>query len=71
MLEELHALLQHGVAQHDHVLGHVLDEGQEAAFGIEPRVGAELLLVWLQRLDHARDAELVVTLCAVQGAGEQ
>ena len=67
VFQELYALEQHAVAQHDHVLRHVLDERQEAALGVEPRVGAELLLVRLQRLDHARYAELVVALGAVQG----
>ena len=66
MLQELDALLEHGVAEHDHVFGHVLYEGEEAAFGVEPRVRAQLLLVRLQRLDDARDAELVVTLRTIQ-----
>ena len=60
--------MQHAVSQHDHVLGHVLNERQEATFRVEPRVGAKFLLVRLQALDHAGDAKFVVAFGAVQGA---
>mmetsp|Transcript_20412 Transcript_20412/g.33105 ORF Transcript_20412/g.33105 Transcript_20412/m.33105 type:complete len:259 (+) Transcript_20412:475-1251(+) len=60
-----------GVLDGDHVLGQVLDEGEEAALGVEPGVRLELLVVRLERLDDARDAELEVALGAVQGADHQ
>ncbi len=66
VLEELDAFLQRRVPQHDHMFGHVLDEAEEAALRVEPRVRAQLLLVRLQRLDNARDAKLVVPLRAIQ-----
>lgn len=65
VLKELDALVQHTVSQHDHVLRHVLYEGEEAAFCVEPRVCTKFLLVWLQTLDHARYAKLVVALGTV------
>ena len=63
--------MQHAVSQHDHVFGHVLYQRQEAALGVEPRVCPELLLVWLQTLDDSRDAELIVTLGAVESPAQQ
>lgn len=65
-LQELNALSNDGVTDHDHVLGHVLNEGEEAALGIEPGVRAQLLVVGLQALYHTRNAKLVVPLRAVQ-----
>ena len=55
-----------GVSHADHVLGEVLDEGEEAPLGVEPRVRAQLLVVRLEGLDHPRDAELVVSLGAIE-----
>ena len=38
----------HGrVFEHDHVLGERVGEREEGALGVEPRVGAELLVVGL------------------------
>ena len=71
VLQELDALVQYVVSQHDHVLGHVLDERQEATFRVEPRVGAEFLLVRLQALDHAGDAKFVVAFGAVESAARE
>ena len=72
--------LNHCVPDADHVLGQVLRQAEEASLGVEPGVGAELLVVWLQGLDHhyhhhyhhhhhhyldhPADAELVVPLHA-------
>ena len=53
------------------MLGQILHEAEEAPLGVEPGVGAELLVVRLQGLDHATDAELVVALGAVQGPDHQ
>ena len=51
------------------MLGHVLYKGEEAALGVVPRIRTQLLVVRLQALDHAGDAELVVSLGTVQGPG--
>ena len=66
VLQELNALDEHRVPQHDHVLRHVLDEREEATLRVEPRVRAEFLLVRLDALDHPRYAKVVVALRAVQ-----
>ena len=59
----------HGdVLEDQHVLGHVLGQREEAALGVVPGVRVELLVVRVQRLDDARDAELEVALGAVQRA---
>ena len=58
--------LNHRVSDANHVLCQVLDEGEEAPLGVEPRIRAQLLVVRLQRFDHPGDAELVVALGAVQ-----
>lgn len=42
ILQELNAVLHYGIPKHDHVLGHVLQQRQEAPLGVEPRVGSEL-----------------------------
>ncbi len=68
VLQELDAFMQHAVSQHDHVLGHVLYQRQEATLGVEPRVCPKLLLVRLQALDDTRDPELIVALGAVESA---
>lgn len=60
LFEELKAIEERLVREEDHVLGEVLEERQEAALGVEPGLGAELLLHGLKALDHSRDAELVV-----------
>ena len=66
MFEELCTVLQDRVLEHDHVLGKVLYEGEEAPLGVVPRVRAELLLERLQALDHARYPKLIVPFGAVQ-----
>ena len=53
------------------MLAEVLHEAEEAPLGVEPGVGAELLVVRLQGLDHAADPELVVPLGAVQRPDHQ
>ena len=65
-LEELNTLVQESVFHHQHVLCHVLNERQEAALGVVPRVRSQLLLVRLEALDDSRNSELVVAFCAVQ-----
>lgn len=70
LVEELQDLLHRRVLQHQQVLRQVLHQGQEAALGVVPRVRVELLVVRLQRLDDARDAELEVALRTVQGADD-
>lgn len=42
VLQELETLLYHGVFQHDHVLGHVLQQGEETTLGVEPCVRPQL-----------------------------
>ena len=42
VLQELNTLLHHRVPQHNHVLGHVLQQGEEAALGVEPCVCTQL-----------------------------
>jgi len=56
---------------HDHVLRERLGERKECALRVEPRVEPELLLVGLERLDHATDPKLKVALCAVERADHQ
>ena len=58
--------LNHSVPDADHVLGQILHQAEEAPLGVEPGVGAELLVVGLQGLDHAADAKLVIALSTVQ-----
>jgi len=50
------------------VLGEVLDEREEAPLGVEPGVRLDLLVVRLQGLNDAADAELEVALGAVECA---
>mmetsp|Transcript_6533 Transcript_6533/g.9863 ORF Transcript_6533/g.9863 Transcript_6533/m.9863 type:complete len:305 (+) Transcript_6533:239-1153(+) len=59
------------VLQHQHVLGHVLGQGQEAPLRVVPSIRAQLLVVGLQALDDPADAKLEVALGAVQGANHQ
>jgi len=66
VIQKLEALRDDGVPHADHVLGQVLHQAEKAALGVEPGVRAQLLVVRLQRLDDAADAELVVALGAVQ-----
>lgn len=42
VLQELNAVLHYGVPEHDHMLGHVLQQRQKAPLGVEPRVRSEL-----------------------------
>ena len=42
MFQELDAVLNHGVPKHDHVFGHVFQQGQETSLDVKPRVCAEL-----------------------------
>lgn len=67
-LQELYALLNHLVFHHDHVLGHVLNQGQEAALGVVPRVRPQFLVVGLQGFNHAGNSKLIVTLGAIQSS---
>lgn len=67
-LQELYALLYHLVFHHDHVFGHVLNQGQEAALGVVPRVRPQFLVVGLQGFNHAGNSKLIVTLGAVQSS---
>lgn len=67
MLEELNAVKKNRVFEHDHMLGHVLNERKEAALGIVPRVSAKLFLVRLEAFDDSRYSKFVVALGAVQG----
>ena len=50
------------------MLGEIFDEGKETPLGVEPGVRSQLLVVWLKRLDHPRDAELIVALRTVERA---
>lgn len=67
-LQELYTLLYHLVFHHDHVFGHVLNQGQEAALGVVPRVRPQFLVVRLQGFNHAGNSKLIVTLGAVQSS---
>lgn len=67
-LQELYTLLYHLVFHHDHVFGHVLNQGQEAALGVVPRVRPQFLVVGLQGFNYARNSKLIVTLGAVQSS---
>lgn len=67
-LQELDTLLYHLVFHHDHVFGHVLDQRQEAALGVVPRVRPQFLVVGLQGFNHAGNSELIVTLGAIQSS---
>ena len=60
--------LHYGVPDWNHVLGEILDEGKETPLGVEPGVRSQLLVVRLKRLDHPRDAELIVALRTVKRA---
>ncbi len=71
VVQELQALSNDGVPHADHMLGQVLHQAQEAALRVEPGVRAQLLVVRLQGLDDAADAELVVALRAVQRTDDQ
>lgn len=66
VFQELDTLLYHSVPQHDHVFGHVLQQREETAFGVEPCVRPQLFIVRLQALDDTRDAKVVVPLGTVQ-----
>lgn len=50
------------------MFGHVLDQGQEAALGVVPRVRPQFLVVGLQGFNHAGNSELIVTLGAIQSS---
>lgn len=50
------------------MFGHVLDQRQEAALGVVPRVRPEFLVVGLQGFNHAGNSELIVTLGAIQSS---
>lgn len=67
-LQELYTLLYHLVFHHDHVFGHVLNQGQEAALGVVPRVRPQFLVVRLQGFNHAGNSKLIVTLGAIQSS---
>ena len=64
-LQELDALGDDRVSDHDHVLGHVDDERKEATLGVEPGVCAEFLVVRLQALYYTGYSKLIVTLGTV------
>jgi hypothetical protein len=53
------------------VFGHVLNEREEAPLGVEPRVGLDLLGVWLEAFDNPAYAELEVLFGAVERANNQ
>ncbi len=61
-VQKVDDVVQDRVLDDDDVLGHILQQRQQAAFGVEPRVGAQFLVERLQALDDARHAELVVSL---------
>ena len=70
VVQELNDVVQNLVPQRHHVLGEVLEEGEEAPLGVEPRFHAQLALVRLEGLDDAGDAEVEVGLGAVEGADD-
>eukprot|EP00967_Tisochrysis_lutea_P012501 scaffold14039_cov37-Tisochrysis_lutea.AAC.1 len=59
------------IFEHDHVLRERLCKSEEGSFGVEPRVRAELLRVWLERLHNPTNSELEVALRAVKRADHQ
>mmetsp|Transcript_13709 Transcript_13709/g.29453 ORF Transcript_13709/g.29453 Transcript_13709/m.29453 type:complete len:269 (-) Transcript_13709:1246-2052(-) len=71
LIQEGHDLCEGAVFEHDHVLGQVLNQCDEAALRIEPGVSLQLLVVGLQALDDAADAKLIVALCTVQCSDDQ
>lgn len=59
MFQELDAVLHHGVPQHDHVLGHVLQQRQEASLNVEPCVCPELKV--MQHGENASAATFTIS----------
>ena len=60
LVQELKAVEERLVGEHDHVLREVLQHGDEAPLRVVPGLCAQPLLHRFQTLHHARDAELVV-----------
>ncbi len=50
------------------MLGHVLRQSQEASLGIVPGICVQLLIIWIQRLDDARDTKFEVPFGTIQRA---
>ena len=50
LVQELQDLVHRRVLQDEHLLAHVLRQGQEAALGVVPGVGVQLLVVGIQGL---------------------
>mmetsp|Transcript_15381 Transcript_15381/g.36332 ORF Transcript_15381/g.36332 Transcript_15381/m.36332 type:complete len:274 (+) Transcript_15381:677-1498(+) len=53
------------------MLGQVFQQAKQTSLRVVPGVRLQLLVNRLQRLDNARYSELVVTLCAVEGANNE
>ena len=53
------------------MLGQSFDETQEAAFGVEPGIRAQLLLEGLQTLDDTRHAEVIVSFGTIERTNDQ
>jgi hypothetical protein len=69
-IQKVNNLTDSCVLNNDHVLGHAFKEAQNAALGIEPRVGVELFGDRLERFDDAADTEIVIALGAVKSADD-
>lgn len=70
-IQEVENFVEARVRQDQHVLRHGLNQRQKTAFGVEPRICAQLLLEGLEGLDNATHAKVVVALGAVQSANHQ
>ena len=70
-VQKVEDLVERAVGQDEHVLSQSLNQTQKAALGVEPSVGAKLLLEGLQTLDDAGHAKVVVALGAVECADDQ
>ena len=68
MSEELNDFDDKRVFQQYQMLRHVLEQSQEAAFRVVPRVSAQFLLVRLQALHDSRNAKLIVAFGAIQSS---
>mmetsp|Transcript_18928 Transcript_18928/g.39404 ORF Transcript_18928/g.39404 Transcript_18928/m.39404 type:complete len:274 (+) Transcript_18928:24-845(+) len=70
-VKEVQNIVECGILENEHLLGHGLCKSQEAPLAVVPRVGSELPLVRLQALANPADAKLEVALGTVQRTDDQ
>ena len=66
MSQELDDFAHKRVLEQNDVFGHVFEESQKAPFRVEPRIGAQFLLIRLQAFHHSRYSEFVFSFGTVQ-----